>query len=109
MEIAKQTAQKATKYWNNIFFPNMQMTVIRKSFEQFPQTRKLEFRTSCDVGKLDIKGYMKSVYNVDVPKVNTLNVQGRVKRQGTKRAFRQKDWKKAIITVDPSDVQSLKR
>eukprot|EP01132_Coremiostelium_polycephalum_P003200 gene3200-4007_t len=93
----------ATKYWNNIFFPNTQLAVIRNSHQSFEKDRKLVFRSACNVGKIDVKNYIKAVYDVDVAKVNTLNVQGRVKTpirglgkkaKRTGQQYKLPDWKK---------------
>ncbi|GAM25051.1 hypothetical protein SAMD00019534_082260 [Acytostelium subglobosum LB1] len=108
-EAIKSTVKTASKYWNNVFFPNMKLVVTRNSHETFPQTRKLMFKTECNVGKIDVRNYMKAVYDVEVPKLNTINVQGRIKRGATKNAYKQKDYKKVIITVDPKYVEPLKR
>lgn len=48
--------------------------------------------------KSEIKSAVEKVFDVKVAKVNTMNMLGKVKRQGVhigKRA----DWKKAIVTL----------
>ncbi|KYQ92175.1 hypothetical protein DLAC_11677 [Tieghemostelium lacteum] len=114
----KKAGELTTRYWNNIFFPNFKLTVFRNTHETFEKTKKLMFKTTCDVGKTDIKSYVKALYGVHVNKVNTINVQGRLKgsvkgigkkakRQGT---FKTSDYKKAIITIsEPTQIQPLKR
>lgn len=50
--------------------------------------------------KTEIKSAVEKVFDVKVAKVNTMNMLGKVKRQGVhigKRA----DWKKAIVTLTP--------
>lgn len=52
--------------------------------------------------KLDIKAAIKDAFNVDVTKVNTINVMGKAKSRSTKRGFttgRTNHVKKAIVTV----------
>eukprot|EP01133_Synstelium_polycarpum_P015589 gene15589-18520_t len=107
MEAAKTAVKTATKYWNNVFFPNTKMVVTRQSHLTFPQTRKLMFKTKCNIGKIDVKNYLDAVYDVRINKVNTINVQGRIKRQATARAYKQQDYKKVIITVDPKLVEPI--
>jgi large subunit ribosomal protein L23 len=56
------------------------------------------FRVLTDANKTEIRTAVEEVFGVKVAKVNTMNVKGKVKRQGRfvgKRA----DWKKAIITL----------
>ena len=56
------------------------------------------FRVLTDADKFEIKAAVEEVFGVKVAKINTMNVKGKVKRQGRfvgKRA----DWKKAIITL----------
>lgn len=59
---------------------------------------KYTFRVLTDANKHEIKTAVEEVFGVKVSKINTLNVKGKVKRQGRfvgKRA----DWKKAIVTL----------
>lgn len=58
------------------------------------------FKVLKDANKTEIKLAVEEVFGVTVAKINTMNVKGKVKRQGRfvgKRA----DWKKAIITLAP--------
>ncbi|EFA77226.1 hypothetical protein PPL_12436 [Heterostelium album PN500] len=105
----KSVANASSKYWNNVYFPNMKLAVTRQTQKTFQQDRKLMFKSDCSVGKIDVKNYLKAVYDVEVHKVNTINVQGRIKRGATKHAYKQSDYKKIIITVDPKQVEPLTR
>ncbi|KAN0035194.1 hypothetical protein ACTA71_004455 [Dictyostelium dimigraforme] len=100
-----------TRLMNSVFFPNIKLQVIRNTAKTFEKDNKLMFKTDCSVGKTDIKTYVKALYDVNVDKVNTINVQGRIKScvqgLGKKRSklntkYKTTDYKKAIITVDPS-------
>ncbi|MBN2796169.1 MAG: 50S ribosomal protein L23 [Clostridia bacterium] len=56
------------------------------------------FRVATDANKTEIRAAVEAVFGVKVASINTMNVKGKVKRQGRfvgKRA----DWKKAIITL----------
>jgi large subunit ribosomal protein L23 len=58
------------------------------------------FKVLKDANKTEIRLAVEEVFGVKVAKINTMNVKGKVKRQGRfvgKRA----DWKKAIITLTP--------
>lgn len=59
---------------------------------------KYTFKVAADADKIEIRNAVEEVFGVKVAKINTMNVKGKVKRQGRfvgKRA----DWKKAIITL----------
>jgi large subunit ribosomal protein L23 len=59
---------------------------------------KYTFKVLKDANKTEIKLAIEEAFDVKVAKINTLNVKGKVKRQGRfvgKRA----DWKKAIVTL----------
>lgn len=59
---------------------------------------KYTFKVATDANKNEIRAAVEEVFGVTVQSVNTMNVKGKVKRQGRfvgKRA----DWKKAIITL----------
>lgn len=59
---------------------------------------KYTFKVLKDANKTEIKLAIEEAFGVKVAKINTLNVKGKVKRQGRfvgKRA----DWKKAIVTL----------
>ena len=46
-----------------------------------------------------IKRAVQELFKVKVQRVNTLNVQGKARRQNTAAAGRTSDWKKAIVTL----------
>lgn len=52
--------------------------------------------------KVEIKRAVEQKYGVKVLQVNTLNVQGKVKRMG-RFAGARPDWKKAIVTLKKGD------
>lgn len=62
------------------------------------ESGRYTFKVLTDANKTEIKIAVEEVFGVKVAKINTLNVKGKVKRQGRfvgKRA----DWKKAIVTL----------
>jgi large subunit ribosomal protein L23 len=66
------------------------------------------FEVSPEANKVQIKEAVEATFNVKVLAVNTLNVKPRKKsRTATRRGGRisgtQPGWKKAIVTLDPSD------
>lgn len=53
--------------------------------------------------KLQIRQAVQDLFKVKVLKVNTLNVRGKARRQSTKQAGFEADWKKAIVTLKDGD------
>lgn len=51
-----------------------------------------------DATKTEIKDAVKKMFEVEVDRVRTLNVKGKVKRHG-QRIGRRSDWKKAYVTL----------
>lgn len=62
------------------------------------QNGKYTFVVDRNANKIDIKKAVEQLFDVDVVKVNTMNVPGKVRRRGTS-VGRRPDWKKAIVTV----------
>ena len=52
-----------------------------------------------DAGKIEIKNAVEQIFGVKVAKVNTLNMQGKMKRMGARPAGRRPSWKKAMVTL----------
>jgi large subunit ribosomal protein L23 len=50
-----------------------------------------------------IKRAVEELFKVKVVRVNTLQVRGKARRQSTKAAGRDADWKKAIVTLKKGD------
>ena len=56
------------------------------------------FEVARDANKLEIEKAIETIFHVKVSNVRTMQVRGKVKRQG-KYAGRRSDWKKAIVTL----------
>ena len=56
------------------------------------------FKVSRDATKAEIKEAVETLFKVEVNKVTTANVKGKVKRNA-RGETRKKNWKKAYITV----------
>lgn len=52
--------------------------------------------------KLEIKSAVEKQFNVTVEEVRTMNVMGKLKRQG-KFVGRRSSWKKAVVTLKQGD------
>lgn len=56
------------------------------------------FKVNKNSNKIEIKKAIEELFGVKVAKVNTLNVKGRLKRQGRTQGYTS-DWKKAYVTL----------
>jgi large subunit ribosomal protein L23 len=70
--------------------------VTEKSNNVLANTNTYTFSVVRDANKLEIKAAVEEAFNVKVKSVNTLNMQGKVKRTG-QRIGRRQDWKRHIL------------
>ena len=64
------------------------------------------FEVEKSATKKDIAKAVEEAFNVNVVKVNTMNVSGKVKRYG-RRPSKQPDWKKAIVLLQSGETIQL--
>ena len=69
-------------------------TVLRELRNQY------FFEVARDANKIDIKRAVEHIFKVKVDSVRTMQLRGKVKRQG-RWVGRRNDWKKAIVTLQP--------
>ena len=63
-------------------------------------SNQVVFQVRPDANKIEIKRAVESIFNVKVADVRTMQMRGKVKRQG-RYAGRRNDWKKAIVKLQP--------
>ena len=63
--------------------------------------KKYTFKVANDANKIEIAQAVEELFGVNVSKVNTVSVRGRLKRMGRNEGYRP-DWKKAIVTLTES-------
>ena len=63
---------------------------------------KYAFEVATRANKKQIREAVQIAFNVQVTKVNTMNVRGKSRRAG-RRYSRGQDWKKAIVTLSEGD------
>ncbi len=61
--------------------------------------KKYVFMVDINADKLEIKNAVEQIFGVKVSKVNTVRMQGKVKRTGAYPAGKRADYKKAIVTL----------
>ena len=63
------------------------------------ENKKYMFQVARDANKIEIKKAIEEIFGVSVAKVNTMNIMGKMKRQGSTQG-RRASWKKAMVTLD---------
>ena len=61
--------------------------------------KKYVFQVAVDANKTEIKAAIEEIFGVKVAKINTIRMQGKVKRTGAYPAGRRAAYKKAIVTL----------
>ncbi len=63
------------------------------------EMKRYVFEVAKDSNKVEIAKAVEEIFGVKVVKVNTMNVQGKLKRTGRYPAGRRASWKKAMVTL----------
>ena len=69
-------------------------TTLRETLRQY------FFEVARDANKIEIRRAVEAVFHVKVDSVQTMQLQGKTKRQG-RYVGKRNDWKKAIVTLKP--------
>ncbi len=69
-------------------------TVLRERRNQYT------FEVARDANRIEIKRAIEAIFSVKVSQVRTMQMRGKLVRQG-RYAGRRSDWKKAIVTLMP--------
>ncbi len=73
--------------------------VTERSMEEMTE-KKYTFEVYKNANKSEVKKAVEKLFGVNVEKVNTINVTGKMKRMG-KHVGRTRNWKKAIVKLAP--------
>ncbi len=73
--------------------------IITEHSMEGAEIKKYTFEVAKSANKIVIKKAIEEIFGVKVSKVNTLNMQGKMKRTGAHPAGRRPSWKKAIVTL----------
>ena len=73
--------------------------VITEQSMETVAEKKYVFEVAIDSNKTEIKAAVEEIFGVKVAKVNTVRMQGKVKRTGAYPAGRRAAYKKAIVTL----------
>ena len=61
--------------------------------------KKYVFQVAIDANKTEIKAAVEEIFGVKVSKVNTVHMQGKMKRTGAYPMGRRSAYKKAVVTL----------
>jgi len=73
--------------------------VITEQSMEAVADKKYVFMVDINSNKTEIKAAVEEIFGVKVAKVNTIRMQGKVKRVGNNPAGKRADYKKAIVTL----------
>ena len=73
--------------------------VITEQSMESVTDKKYVFQVAINATKTEIKAAVEEIFGVKVEKVNTIRMQGKVKRTGAYPAGRRAAYKKAIVTL----------
>jgi large subunit ribosomal protein L23 len=76
--------------------------LTEKSSRLREQGNKVIFEVRREANKIQIKNAIQTLFKVGVIEVNTMVMRGKEKRMGRGYA-RLRNWKKAIVTLQPGD------
>ena len=82
-------------------------SIVRKALvtEKGTALRELRnqyhFEVARDANKIEIKRAIEAIFSVKVDHVRTMQMRGKVKRQG-RYIGKRSDWKKAVVTLQPN-------
>ena len=74
--------------------------VISERSMDMAADKKYTFKVAVDANKTEIKQAIEEIFDVDVKKVNVINMDGKLKRMGRTQG-RRSAFKKAIVTLAP--------
>jgi len=85
-----------------------QPVITEKSFVARSDSNQYVFRVATDANKQDVKAAVQAIFEVDVEKVQVINVPGKEKRRGA-HVGRRPGYRKAVVrlvegqSIDPEE------
>jgi len=81
--------------------------VITEQSMEATEEKKYVFKVAVDANKSETKKAVEEIFGVRVEKVNTLRMDGKMKRQGAAPAGRRASYKKAMVklTADSKTIE----
>ena len=80
--------------------------IITEQSMEATEEKKYVFQVAIDANKIEIKKAVEEIFGVKVEKVNTIRMEGKMKRQGI-FVGRRASWKKAMVklTADSKTIE----
>ena len=80
--------------------------IITEQSMEATEEKKYVFQVATDANKIEIKKAVEEIFGVKVEKVNTIRMEGKMKRQGM-TSGRRASWKKAMVklTADSKTIE----
>ncbi len=75
--------------------------VITEQSMESVADKKYVFMVDVDANKTEIKEAVEKIFSVKVKKINTVRMQGKMKRTGAYPQGRRAAYKKAVVTLTP--------
>lgn len=72
--------------------------VVTEKTVDMMEAGKYTFKVARDANKFEIKKAVQDIFKVEVVNISTMNVRGKLKRQGRSQGMTPA-WKKAIVTL----------
>ncbi|MEZ6005314.1 MAG: 50S ribosomal protein L23 [Planctomycetota bacterium] len=94
----KRTDRNMDRYYTLTRHPVM----TEKGSDDIHTRNAYHFRVPTNAGKIEVRQAVEQVFGVRVRSVNTIKVNGKVRRRGYAVGTKP-DWKKAIVTLHPDD------
>ncbi len=91
----------------NVFEIIKTVRVTEKGARQSDKLNQYTVVADRRANKIQIRQAVQELFKVKVLKVNTLNVDGKIRRQRTSAEGYSPSWKKAIVTLKDGDKISL--
>ena len=82
----------------NVYDIILRPVITEQSMENVAD-KKYVFQVAINATKTEIKAAVEEIFGVKVSKVNTIRMQGKVKRTGAYPAGRRSEYKKAVVTL----------
>ncbi len=84
----------------------MKPIITEQSMED-GELKKYVFQVAVDANKIEIARAVEEIFGVKVAKVNTIRMDGKMKRTGSYPAGRRAQWKKAMVrlTADSKTIE----
>ena len=76
--------------------------IISEQSTEHVDLKKYVFEVDVNANKIEIKNAIEEIFDVEVSKVTTLNMKGKVKRTGRFPKGSRRDWKKAVVKLTDS-------